>query len=85
MDTIVGAGQSGVILSMVERKSKLTLLMKMDRRTAEATEAALWKQLLPLREHVLTLTADNAKECTNHQWIGKSLEAGVYFAIPYHS
>ena len=32
-----------------------------------------------------TLTADNGKEFAYHQMVGSELEAGFYFAKPYHS
>jgi len=85
LDTIVGASQSGAIVSMVERTSKLTKLAKVSRKNAEATEAALVENLTPVREFVHTLTADNGKEFSNHQSIGYALGADFYFATPYHS
>jgi IS30 family transposase len=85
LDTIIGAGQSGAIVSMVERASKLTMLVKVSRKTAEEREAALLKRLLPIREFVHTLTADNGKEFANHQRVGCTLDADFYFATPYHS
>jgi IS30 family transposase len=85
LDTIIGAGQSGAIVSMVERTSKLTKLAKVSRKTAEETESALVEKLNPVREFVCTLTADNGKEFANHQKIGSALDADFYFATPYHS
>jgi len=85
LDTIIGAGQSGAIVSMVERASKLTKLAKVSRKTAEETEAALVEKLNPVREFVYTLTSDNGKEFANHQTVGSALEADFYFATPYHS
>jgi transposase, IS30 family len=85
LDTIIGAGQSGAIVSMVERTSKLTKLAKISRKTAEETEAALVEKLAPIREFVHTLTADNGKEFANHQRVSCALGAGFYFATPYHS
>lgn len=85
LDTIIGAGQSGAIVSMVERTSKLTKLAKVSRKTAEETESALVEKLNPVREFVCTLTADNGKEFANHQKVGSALDADFYFATPYHS
>lgn len=85
LDTIIGTEQSGVIVSMVERTSKLTMLKKISRRTAEETETALLQRLLPIREFVHTVTADNGKEFATHQRVGNALGADVYFATPYHS
>ncbi len=85
LDTIIGAGQSGVIVSMVERTSKLTKLVKISHRTADEVEKALLDRLNPIKEFVHTMTADNGKEFANHQRISSKLEAGFYFAKPYHS
>jgi IS30 family transposase len=85
LDTIIGAGQSGAIVSMVERASKLTKLVKISHKTAEEVEQALLQRLKPVQEFVYTLTADNGKEFANHERVGLSLEAGFYFAKPYHS
>jgi IS30 family transposase len=39
----------------------------------------------PLKDSVLTITADNGKEFSRHKKISKSLKANVYFAHPYHA
>jgi IS30 family transposase len=85
LDTIIGAGQSGAIVSMVERTSKLTKLAKVPNKTAVEVEQALLSKLMPVKEFVFTMTSDNGKEFANHQVVGIQLEAGFYFAKPYHS
>ncbi len=70
---------------MVERHSKLTLLAKVSRKTAQEVEEALTNKLSCIVDCVLTLTADNGKEFANHQAITAKLGAPVYFARPYHS
>ena len=69
----------------VERTSKLTKLVKIPHKTAENVEQALIERLSPVREFVHTLTADNGKEFSNHQRVSFELDAGFYFAKPYHS
>ena len=85
LDTIIGAGHKGVIVSMVERTSKLTKLVKVSRKTAEEVGRAIIEQLRPYKAFVHTLTADNGKEFAFHQMISFELSAGFYFATPYHS
>jgi IS30 family transposase len=85
IDTIIGASQSGAIVSMVERASKLTKLAKITTKTAHEVEKALLDRLIPVKEFVHTLTSDNGKEFANHQKVSNSLEASFYFATPYHS
>ena len=85
LDTIIGAGHKGVIVSMVERASKLTKLVKVSHKTAEEVGQALVERLLPIKAFVHTLTADNGKEFAYHQMVGFELSAAFYFATPYHS
>ena len=82
-DTIIGNHQKGALVSLVDRKSKLTLVGKVHRRTAETVEQTLIRlmQDLPRRAH--TLTVDNGKEFAGHETIARRLGIGVYFADPY--
>lgn len=84
-DTIVGAEHKGAILSLVERVSKYTLLKKLDAATAENTGAAIIAKMQPHQALVHTITADNGKEFAGHQRVAEQLDAGFYFAKPYHA
>ena len=84
-DTIIGQNHQQAIVSVVERKSKLTLLKKVAHRTSEAVEQALAELLKPFQERCHTITSDNGKEFANHQAIAESLQAAFYFAHPYSS
>ncbi len=83
VDTIIGGGHSGAIVSMVERKSKLTHLAKVKRNTAESVRYAVTEQFRPL--HVRTITSDDGREFAQHQQIAQQLQADFYFAHPYVS
>jgi IS30 family transposase len=85
LDSIIGAKHLGAITSMVERKTKLTRLVLLKSPTADATRKAIVTRLKPIREHVLTLTSDNGKEFAHHRKITGKLDAGFYFATPYHA
>ena len=41
--------------------------------------------LLPYKDKIHTITADNGKEFARHKEIAKGLDAEFYFARPYHS
>ena len=84
-DTIVGKGHQQVIVSLVERHSRFTLLRRVERATAEAVKAAMVTQLKPHAAKVRSITADNGKEFAGHQEIAQSLQADFYFAHPYSS
>ena len=85
VDTIIGKGHRHAIVSLVERKSRLALLRKVESKTAQAVADAVIElmKLLPVRTH--TITADNGKEFADHERIAKVLNADLYFAHPYSS
>jgi len=84
-DTVVGKNHQGALVTLVDRKSKLTLIGKVDRYTAEAVERTIVNlmKLLPMRNH--TLTVDNGKEFASHESVADALGIKVYFADPYCS
>jgi len=84
-DTIIGKNHQQAIVSIVERKSKLTRLEKVTRNTGGAVEEAMLRALKPLIGRVHTITSDNGKEFAAHEAIASSLEASFYFAHPYRS
>ena len=85
VDTIIGAGQKGAIVTLVERKSRFTMMDKVERRTADATEEAIVRMLLPHIFQVRTITFDNGKEFAYHEKVAQQLQADMYFAHPYAS
>jgi IS30 family transposase len=84
-DTIVGARHKGGILSIVERKSKLTRLSKLATKAAAEMKYACVALLAPLAARVHTITVDNGKEFCDHKHIAARLQARIYFAHPYAS
>jgi transposase, IS30 family len=84
-DTIVGARHKGGILSIVERKSKLTRLSKLTTKAAAEMKYACIALLAPLAARVHTITVDNGKEFCDHKQIAAGLQARIYFAHPYAS
>ncbi len=81
-DTIIGRHHKEAIVSLTERKSKLTRLAKVVRKTAELVTQAVSTQLESLV--VNSITSDNGREFAHHQQIGQNLKADFYFAHPYH-
>ena len=54
------------LVTLVERKSRLTLLKKIDQRTTAATKMAIIQMLAPYETKPLIITCDNGKEFTGH-------------------
>lgn len=84
-DTVIGQGHQGVLVTLVERKSRYTLAAPLPRRTSAAVGKAVIDLLRPHKERCKTITFDNGKEFADHGFIGKCLGAKVYFAHPYCS
>ena len=82
-DTVIGKHQKGALVSLVDRKSKLTLVGKVQRRTAEAVQQTIVRLMKALPRRTHTLTVDNGKEFAGHETIARTLQIGVYFADPY--
>lgn len=82
-DTVVGKDHKGALVTLVDRKSKLTLIGKVNRYTADVVEETIISlmDLLPRRNY--TLTVDNGKEFANHESVADALRIRVYFADPY--
>ena len=85
IDTVIGAGHKGVLVTAVDRMSKYVVIEAVANKTAEAVTAALVRRLTTISAPVLTLTADNGREFAGHQDIAAALNADFYFARPYHS
>lgn len=84
-DTIIGANHKGAIVSIVERKTKITFLGLISGTKADETANLIVKRLRPVQSHAYTITSDNGKEFAKHEAIAEALNMDFYFAQPYHS
>src|SRR5438045_3953540 len=84
-DTIIGKNHQQAIVSLVERRSKLSVLAKVDRNSEAAVKQAIIEKLRPLAKCVYTITSDNGREFAAHEAIAEALAAEFYFVHPYHS
>jgi transposase, IS30 family len=85
IDTIIGRKHKGALLSLVERKSKFTLIRKLPKKQADLVAEATIDLLNPYNEKVFTITADNGQEFAHHESIKEQLHTTVYFAHPSHA
>ena len=85
VDTVIGKPGGAVLVTLVERYARLSVLALAPNKTAEAVKEAILKAIQPLSSQVYTLTYDNGKEFALHMDIAKALEADGFFAHPYHS
>ncbi len=85
IDLVVGRKQHGALVTLVERRSRYTVMGKVTTKQADEVAGETIDRLRPYQVHTHTITADNGKEFAAHQRIGRALRAQVYFAHPYHS
>ena len=83
-DLVEGGKGSGVIVTLVERKSRYVLAQGLASKHAEPAAAALAELLAVLPQAWRrTLTLDNGKEFSRFQAIEDAIGISVYFADPY--
>lgn len=86
VDTIVGKGNKGAILTIVERKTGFLIAEKLEQgKKAKPLARELVRLLLPFKEVAHTITSDNGSEFAEHEYIARMLDARFYFAHPYSS
>ncbi len=85
IDTVLGKHGTGAVITILERKTRFYLTKKVPSKSAEEVTKATIDMLMPYKEFVHTITADNGREFAGHEEISEALEAEVYFAHPYSS
>ena len=85
IDLVMGRARTGALISVVERRSRYTVLGKVPSKQAQQVAATTIALLAPHKGHTQTITADNGQEFAHHATISQALDAAVYFAHPYHA
>ena len=86
MDTIVGRGNHGAIVTLIERSTNMLFMRKLKKgKNAKELARTVIHLLSPFKEHVKSITTDNGTEFACHEMIGKSLGVTICFADPYAS
>jgi len=85
IDTIIGKGKRGAIVTMVDRASLYVQLSLPVSRRAHIVVHETVRKLAPYRKHLHTITSDNGLEFAQHQSISKKLGCDYYFCDPYSS
>ena len=85
VDTIIGKDHKGAIVTLVDRKSKFTLMKIVESKRADVVTQAIIELLYPIKKLVHTITSDNGKEFSYHEEIANKLNLKFYFCDPYSS
>jgi len=84
-DTIQGSKTvAPLILSIVDRRSRMTYLSLLPEKTAQAVHEST-VSILAKDPHLHSITNDNGCEFTWHERTSKALGCAIYFSHPYHS
>jgi IS30 family transposase len=85
-DTMESQKSPPVLNSLTERKSRLLLLTKLERKAAGETKRAVVRRLAGFPSALRkTITLDNGTENTRHEEITTEIGTKCYFARPYAS
>jgi IS30 family transposase len=83
-DLIIGYRASGYVLSVIDRKSKFTVLRKLKTKRKLPVKEGLVHAMRKMRS-AHTLTLDNGREFSAHQDLSRETGVNIYFANPYSS
>lgn len=85
IDTVIGKNHIGALVTVVDRKSKFTLIKNVPSKEARVVTQALIEMIQPIKAITHTITSDNGKEFAYHKEVAAALDIDFYFANPYHS
>lgn len=85
IDTIVGKGNKGAIVTIAERATAFVLIAKLNGKNAMELAKTVVKLMAPFKAKVFSITSDNGTEFAMHSYMANKLEAKFYFAHPYSS
>lgn len=83
-DLIIGKNQNSALGSLVERTTRLTLLVPIEKRDAFSVRDAFAKAFKRIpKQFVKTLTYDRGREMAQHKLFTENTKIQIYFADPY--
>jgi transposase, IS30 family len=83
-DTVVGRRRQGGVVTLVERKSRYTLVCKVRNLKSRTVRYAIKRKIQAVPQSWRkTMTFDNGKEFAEHSRLGEQLALAIYFAKPY--
>jgi len=85
VDTIIGKGKKGAIVTIVDRKSMYLKLSLPVSKRSHIVANEMVRLLAPFKSKVHTITTDNGLEFAKHKTIAKKLKCDYYFCHPYSS
>lgn len=85
-DLMIGVGQKSAIGTIVDRKTRFLIIVKINNRKSKTVTQEFAMQLNKQPEYLRkTMTYDNGIEMANHKWLSQNTGMDIYFAHPYSS
>ena len=85
VDSVIGKLHQSALVTLVERYSRYTVIIKVTSKEAELVAHAIIERGKELNVPLHTITGDNGTEFSAHQKISKQLGIDFYFTHPYSS
>src|ERR1043165_3790804 len=85
IDTMMGTGSLDCIVTLVERKTGLVLIGKLQDRTTDSVNGRVVRLMRHHEGPFTTITADNGTEFHDYKQIEARADVTFYFTTPHHS
>jgi transposase, IS30 family len=85
VDLIIGANHKGGLLTINDRATGLAKIRMIKGKNAKQIARQIVSALKKQKGSIYTITSDNGKEFSEHEYISKKLGIKFYFADPYSS
>lgn len=85
VDSVIGKMNQSSIVTIVERVSRYTAIIKVTSKEADIVSNAIIKKMKTTTAPVYSMTGDNGTEFSEHQKIANQLGIDFYFTHPYSS
>jgi len=85
VDSVIGRIHQSSIVTIVERVSRYTVIIKVDSKEADVAAQAIIQRMKSDQVPLFSITGDNGTEFSNHKYISESLGIDFYFTHPYSS
>jgi IS30 family transposase len=85
VDSVIGRMHQSSIVTIVERVSRYTAIIKVSSKEADIVAKAIIQRMISDQAPLFSITGDNGTEFTNHKNISESLGIDFYFTHPYSS
>ena len=85
VDSVIGKLNQSSIVTIVERLSRYTSIIKVKSKEADVVCSAIIKRMKNNKLPLYSMTGDNGTEFTEHKKIANALDVDFYFTHPYSS